>query len=128
MKPRLGVPSDLEAVTSAVIRTMPLDPQWDYRFPYRHQYPADHYKFTRMLFEYFLDPSFDDWLVMVAEDSLAPGDSISVVSFGVFDISYVNKRRYGPGYKPQDRKFLPVTGYSGRSWGHTLISTSCHRG
>ncbi|KXX81484.1 hypothetical protein MMYC01_201720, partial [Madurella mycetomatis] len=95
MSPRLGLPSDIEAVTDAVIRTMPLDPQWDYRFPYRHQYPADHYKYTRMLFEYFLDPSYDDWLVMVAEDSLEPGSTTSVVSFGVFNVSYLNKRRYG---------------------------------
>ncbi|GAB1319222.1 N-acetyltransferase domain-containing protein [Madurella fahalii] len=105
MSPRLGLPSDIEAVTNAVIRTMPLDPQWEYRFPYRHQYPEDHYKYTRMLFEYFLDPSYDDWLVMVAEDNLEPGSTASVVSFGVFNVSYLNKRRYGPGYKPQD----PVT-------------------
>lgn len=105
MKPRLGLPSDVEAITDVIIRTMPLDPQWDYRFPYRHQYPEDHYKYTRMLFEYFLDPAFDDWKVMVVEDSLEPGGEVSVVSFGVWDMSYINKRIYGPGYKTQDRKF-----------------------
>ncbi|KAK4238563.1 hypothetical protein C8A03DRAFT_33442 [Achaetomium macrosporum] len=73
---------------------MPLDPQWDYRFPYRHLYPADHYKYTRMLFECFLDPSYDDWLVTVVEDSFEPGGETSVVSFGVWDVSYINKRRY----------------------------------
>lgn len=106
MNPRVGLPSDIEAVTDAVIRTMPLDPQWEYRFPYRHLYPQDHYKYTKMLFEYFLDPSYDDWLVIVAEDSLEPGGSVSVVSFGVLNISYANKRRFGPSYKPQDRKFF----------------------
>ncbi|KAK4169919.1 hypothetical protein QBC43DRAFT_306837 [Cladorrhinum sp. PSN259] len=106
MKPRLGVPSDLEAVTDVIIKTMPLDPQWDYRFPYRLQYPEDHYKYTKMLFQYFLDPTFDDWVVMVVEDSLEPhGSEVSVVSFGVWDVSYANKRLYGPGYKTQD----PVT-------------------
>ncbi|KAK4465877.1 hypothetical protein QBC42DRAFT_260594, partial [Cladorrhinum samala] len=80
-------------------------PQWDYRFPYRHQFPEDHYKYTRMLFEYFLDPAFDDWKVMVVEDSLEPSGKVSVVSFGVWDTSYINKRIYGPGYKTQD----PVT-------------------
>ncbi|KAL2200789.1 hypothetical protein P885DRAFT_66416 [Corynascus similis CBS 632.67] len=105
MKPRLGVPADIEAVTHVIINTMPLDPQWDYRFPYRHQYPEDHYKYTRMLIEYFLDPLYDDWLVMVVEDSLEPGGPREVVGFGVWEVSYLNKRRYGPGYKTQD----PVT-------------------
>jgi len=105
MRPRLGLPADVEAVTSVIINTMPLDPQWDYRFPYRQQYPEDHYKYTRMLLEYFLDPSYDDWLVMVVEDSLEPGGPREIVGFGVWDVSYVNKRRYGAGYKTQD----PVT-------------------
>ncbi|KAL1840238.1 hypothetical protein VTJ49DRAFT_669 [Mycothermus thermophilus] len=106
MKPRMGLPGDVDAVTSVIINTMPLDPQWDYRFPYRKQYPEDHWKYTRMLFEYLLDPDYDDWIVMVVEDSLEQGGPVEVVAFGVWDISYINKRRYGPGYKPQDRKSL----------------------
>ncbi|KAK4171557.1 hypothetical protein QBC36DRAFT_91723, partial [Triangularia setosa] len=106
MRPRLGLPTDIEAVTDIIIRTMPLDPQWDYRFPYRHEFPDDHYRFTRLLFEYFLDPAYNDWQVMVVEDSLDPGceDTRRVISFSVWDVSYRNKRRYGPGYVTQDRK------------------------
>lgn len=106
MKPRPGLPTDIEALTDVIIRTMPLDPQWDYRFPHRHEYPEDHYKFTRLLFEYFLDPAYDDWQVMVVEDSLETGcEDRRVVSFSVWDVSYRNKKRYGPGYVTQD----PVT-------------------
>ncbi|KAK4183082.1 hypothetical protein QBC35DRAFT_130313 [Podospora australis] len=105
MKPRLGRPSDVEAVTDVIIKTMPLDPQWNYRFPYRGKYPDDHYKYTKLLFQYFLDPSYDDWTVMVVEDILKPGDKLSVVSFGVWDVSFRNKRRFGSDYRPQD----PVT-------------------
>ncbi|KAL2153496.1 hypothetical protein VTH82DRAFT_4651 [Thermothelomyces myriococcoides] len=107
MGPRLGVPGDIEAVTHVIIKTMPLDPQWNYRFPYRQQHPEDHYKYTRMLFEYFLDPSYQDWLVMVVEDSLEPGGPCEVVGFGVWDVSYINRRLHGAGYKTQDRKFMP---------------------
>jgi hypothetical protein len=117
MKPRLALPADIDAVTNVILNAMPLDPQWDYRFPYRDQYPKDHYKFTRMLFEYFLDPSYDDWLVMVVEDTLRPGQPAEVVSFGVWDISYLNKRRYGPGYRPQDRKFLHIAAAAGSACG-----------
>lgn len=104
MKPRLGVPADVDAITHVIVNAMPLDPQWDYRFPHRRRYPVDHYKYTRMLIEYFLDPAYDDWRVMVVEDSLEPGGATSIVSFGVWDVSYLNKRRHGPGYTPQDRK------------------------
>lgn len=103
MKPRPGLPSDLEAVTDVMIRTMQMDPQWPYRFPWRHEYPEDHYKFTRMLVEYFLRLDYDDWLVMVSEDINEEGQLV-IVSFSVWEVSYRNKRLYGPAYKPQDRK------------------------
>ncbi|KAK3940278.1 hypothetical protein QBC46DRAFT_364202 [Diplogelasinospora grovesii] len=106
MKPRKALPSDVDALTRVIIQAMPLDPQWNYRFPYREEYPEDHYKFSKMLFEYFLHLDYDDWLVMVVEDSPeSDGNNTSIVSFAIWDVSYVNKRRYGPGYKPQD----PVT-------------------
>ncbi|KAK0714706.1 hypothetical protein B0H67DRAFT_220147 [Lasiosphaeris hirsuta] len=112
MKPRLGLPSDAEAVTKVIIETMPLDPQWNYRFPLRLKFPDDHYKYTRMLIEYFLDPAYDDWLVMVVEDSLDPHspEDATIVAFGVWDVSYLNKRVYGPSYQPQD----PVTDVENR--------------
>jgi len=106
-KPRLGVPSDVDAVTDVIIRTMPLDPQWNYRFPYREEYPEDHYKYTRMLIEYFLSPLYNDWLVMVIEDTLEEdSDELRIVSFAVWDVSFINKRKHGSGYKPQDRGFI----------------------
>ncbi|KAK3390098.1 hypothetical protein B0H63DRAFT_464781 [Podospora didyma] len=107
-EPRLGLPTDVDALTQVIIQTMPLDPQWNYRFPpaLRQKYPDDHRKYTRMLFEYFLDQSYTDWCVMVVEDSLEPGGSdTAIVSFGVWDVSFLNKRRYGPKYRAQD----PVT-------------------
>ncbi len=107
MAPRLGVPEDADELTQVMIKTMPLDPQWNYRFPLRHEYPEDHEKYTRMLLEYFLDPAYDDWVVMVVEDSLEPGDDKRIVAFGVWEVSYLNKRKYGPGYKAQDRKPCP---------------------
>ncbi|KAK0744839.1 hypothetical protein B0T21DRAFT_325749 [Apiosordaria backusii] len=129
MKPRLGLPTDIEAVTDVILRTMPLDPQWDYRFPYRQDYPEDHYKFTRLLFEYFLDPAYDDWQVMVVEDNLEPGcEERRVVSFSVWDVSYRNKRRYGPSYVPQDRKSFITLIYSLLHRYHLLSDTPRERG
>jgi hypothetical protein len=104
MKPRLGLPTDAGHVTDVILKAMPLDPQWDYRFPYRLEYPEDHYTYTRMLFDYFLDPDYDDWVVMVVEDTLEAGEDTKIVAFGVFNISFRNKRAHGPGYQAQDRK------------------------
>ncbi|KAK0721966.1 hypothetical protein B0T26DRAFT_739299 [Lasiosphaeria miniovina] len=105
MRPRLGLMSDVDAITNVIIKAMPLDPQWDYRFPLRYEYPDDHYKYTRMLFELFLDPTHNDWCVMVVEDALEPDCETMIVAFGVWDVSYANKRQYGPDYQTQD----PVT-------------------
>lgn len=103
--PRPGRPDDIDAVTAVIIKAMPDDPQWNYRFPYRHEFDEDHKKYTKMLLECFLDPTFDDWAVMVVEDKLDPTDKEpQIVSFGVFDVSYKNKRKKGPGHKTQDRK------------------------
>ncbi|KAK0627476.1 hypothetical protein B0T14DRAFT_136459 [Immersiella caudata] len=102
MKPRLGLPADVDPITEVILKAMPLDPQWDYRFPYRLQYPEDHYHFTRMLFEHFLDPEFDDWVVMVVEDAFEPDEETKIAAFGVFNIAFRKKRRYGPGYQAQD--------------------------
>ena len=106
-EPRPGLPSDLDGVTQVIMDAMPLDPQWHYRFPYRKQFPEDHEKFTRMLLEYFLDPELDDWTVMVVEDTDLGDGEPRIVAFGVFDVSYKNKARYGPGYMVQDRKSHP---------------------
>ncbi|KAK4449886.1 hypothetical protein QBC34DRAFT_83963 [Podospora aff. communis PSN243] len=102
MELRLGLPADVDPITKVILEAMPLDPQWDYRFPYRLRYPEDHYTYTRMLFEYFLDPEYDDWVVVVVEDAFSPSDETRIVAFGVFNVAFRNKRRYGPGYQAQD--------------------------
>ena len=39
--------SDLEAMTQIAIAAFPHEPQWIYRYPYRREYPEDHYIYTR---------------------------------------------------------------------------------
>jgi hypothetical protein len=40
---REAVLSDLEQITKIGMSAFPSDPQWDYRYPYRKQYPKEHY-------------------------------------------------------------------------------------
>jgi hypothetical protein len=90
-----------------VLAAMPLDPQWNWRFPYRDQYPEDNYKYTKMLFEYFLDPEWDDWTVMVIEAPSNEDPNVSkIVAFSVWDISYIKVLK-NPEYEPQNRARTP---------------------
>lgn len=54
---RAAASHDLDAMATIICQAMPLDPQWDYRFPLRKQFPEDNYECTRrmlqsMLYEY----------------------------------------------------------------------------
>lgn len=96
--------TDLDNVVDLVLSVMPHDPQWNYRFPYRTEHAEDHLKYTKLLFQFFIDPSYDDWHVMVAEaPSLEDSSVIKVVAFAVWDVLFVNKRKHGGTYKPQNR-------------------------
>lgn len=98
---RIAVPADIDELVDAVLLTMPADPQWDYRFPYRLQYPEEHRKYTKMLWEKFIDPAYDDWVVQVVEDKLPGASKPVLVAFSVWNVSYLNKRKHGPSYEPQ---------------------------
>jgi hypothetical protein len=58
---------DLDALVDIAVNTMPADPQWDWRFPYRFEYPEDTRLFTRIKYEEFLQNNDGEWLVMLAE-------------------------------------------------------------
>lgn len=96
---------DIEHITNVVLEAMPDDPQWDYRFVHKRKFPEDHRHFTSLLYKQFVDPSNDDWTVMLAEASSAQeAEPRRVVGFAVFDISLRNKATKGPDYEAQNRK------------------------
>jgi hypothetical protein len=45
---------DLDDLTETMCSAMPMDPQWDYQFPKRLQYPEDNRSCTRRMMETFL--------------------------------------------------------------------------
>lgn len=74
MSIRLANESDLDAITWISVAALPADPVCPYRFPYKHLYPEDHAKYTRIRYgEYmaggdsvimvFESPSLEDPLV-----------------------------------------------------------------
>lgn len=52
---RDALPGDVDALAAIIRYAMPMDPQWDYRFPLRKQYPEDNYGYTRLMMKSFLE-------------------------------------------------------------------------
>ncbi len=108
--------SDMEEVVEVVLSAMPHDPQWDYRFPHRKEYPKEHLKYTKLLFECFLNQTWDDWQVMVVEAPSVEDRTVAkVVSISVWDVSFRNIRKHGQAYKPQDRLLPSIPRFAGWS-------------
>lgn len=71
---------DLDGITKLAIEAFPDDPERDYRFPYRHEYPEDQWKWTKVEYEGFLkQPESYDILVIEAGQKL--------VALGIWDVS-----------------------------------------
>ena len=80
-KPKITLRSaneqDLPALTSLVIASFPTDPQWNYRLPYRDQFPEDHYKYSMDRLDGFLSQVPRGCAVyMVAEAEESKGKKI----------------------------------------------------
>ncbi|RSM11433.1 hypothetical protein CEP52_002949 [Fusarium oligoseptatum] len=72
---------------------------WQYQFPHSATYYEDHWNYTRDLVRRFLSTAYDDWIVMVVEIEVEAGEW-DIVAVSVWDVSYVNKRIHGRGYRP----------------------------
>ncbi|KAF5675404.1 gnat family protein [Fusarium circinatum] len=76
----------LDGIVDVVLVAMAHDPQWNYRFVHKDEFPDDHRKFTRLLYQQFISPLNDD----------------SRSCFAVWDVCYANKARFGSNYQPQN--------------------------
>ncbi|KAF7344603.1 putative gnat family protein [Mycena sanguinolenta] len=93
--------ADIDGVTDLLIISMPEDREWwDYRFPYRREYPDDHRQLFRALVAAWISPEFEDWVVLVAECYDESSQRWEMASYAAWDISYLNFRKFGDGYKP----------------------------
>ncbi|KAM3086242.1 hypothetical protein ACMFMG_000379 [Clarireedia jacksonii] len=94
---RQARPEDINAVTALMIKCMDEEENWNYRMPYRHDYPEDHWKYQKLYIEYMIDEENEDFEVLILE--VENPDSIwTMVALSIWDVSYVNKRLHGPSY------------------------------
>ena len=89
-KPRVSIrnaieATDLDAITNVTLAGFPSDPQWYYRFPYRKEYPEDHYKYSKeRLGAYFSQVQFGRLTYHVAEAEEVNGKK--VVAYAIWQM------------------------------------------
>lgn len=88
---------DLDVMVSIALAAMPLDPQWDYRFPHRRSYPEDTWLFTRRRYREFLENNRRWWVVLAelaATPQGKPGNRVDhpkAIAFAIWDITHVTQ-------------------------------------
>lgn len=88
---------DLEVIVDVIMAAMPMDPQWNWRFPRWQEYPQDTKHFTMLKYDEFLQDG-KNWRVMVAEVEDATrrrtkGTVIAVAVWGIGNLSRCGSRR-----------------------------------
>ncbi|KAJ2995557.1 hypothetical protein NUW58_g1239 [Xylaria curta] len=78
---------DLEAIVNIVIKAFPYDEQFAYRYPYRQEYPEDHYTYTRLYYAEYLNTTFAGQnTIMVAETTdLENPEKTKVIALSIWD-------------------------------------------
>ncbi|KAF2746991.1 acyl-CoA N-acyltransferase [Sporormia fimetaria CBS 119925] len=93
---RPATKDDLDDLTEVARAGFPDDPEFDYRFPYRHEYPGDNYKWIRKEYEEYLDqPEKYAVLVVTAPTLVDSGHCDRVIALAVWDISICTPHRGG---------------------------------
>ncbi|KAF2203001.1 hypothetical protein GQ43DRAFT_289251 [Delitschia confertaspora ATCC 74209] len=132
---RVATPSDLDALVNIALVAMPMDPQWDYRFPHRRSFPGDTLLFTRRRYREFLENKSGRWSVILAElvyRRSMPRNRKSYaqsIAFAVWDVAHIS-----PGAPVASREAaLPTCGIPSRrdasckrlkAWKQTLSTSS----
>ncbi len=79
---RLAKPADLDSLTRIAQAGFPDDPEWNYRFPYRREYPDDNWKWTRREYEGYLRQP-EKFIVLVA--TIGTSGSCEPIALAVWD-------------------------------------------
>lgn len=114
MLARKATIKDTEQVTDAFVVAMQDDPGWAYQFPYRQENPEDYRKYNHDLIRRCISEDYEDWTIMVIDTEDPAIGKNKVLAFSIWNLSYLNKRKHGPGYEPRSRKF------------HTTIPLDAH--
>ena len=88
LKLRTATSTDLDNITAVACAAFPDDPQWDYRFPHRKEFPEDNYKCTKELYKSMLD--IDDIVINVITTSTKENNETKekLIALAVWELQY----------------------------------------
>ena len=78
--------TDLDGIAQLAIEALPDDPERDYRFPSRHEFPEDHWKWIRREYEVYLEQPAKFHTMMVDATNHETQAS-KIVALCVWDLS-----------------------------------------
>lgn len=82
---------DLDVIVDIIMAAMPMDPQWNWRFPRWREYPEDTRYFTMLKYDDFLQ-DVKNWQVMVAEaEDATRRTKATVIAVAVWEIGNLNR-------------------------------------
>ena len=97
--------ANLDDILAIFKAAAPLDQTFRYINQHAQQYPEDLIRYWKLVHHLWLSPKYSDFHVMVAEaPSLEDMTVTKVIAYAVWNVSYRNKRQYGPKHKPQNGK------------------------
>lgn len=96
---RTASKADLDDTASVAQAAFPVDAEWNYRFPYRKEYPEDNCKWTRNEYEDYLDQP-DKYAVLVVTATVKTDSKVKSkpIAIAVWDISVLTKSTGGVKY------------------------------
>jgi hypothetical protein len=83
--------SDVDDMTAIGLAAMPMDPQWNWRFPLQREFPQDTYHFTRSKYLEFLENHDGSWRVIVAEYKPGEQETGIPIAFAVWNVENTPK-------------------------------------
>lgn len=120
---RTASKADLDDIASVAQAAFPDDPGWNYRFPYRKEYPEDNWKCTRNEHEEYLDQP-DKYAVLVVTATVKTDSKVKSkpIAIAVWDISVLTKSTGGDKYSIIYCSVILVPGSTETSFADSGIS------
>ncbi|KAK6334550.1 hypothetical protein TWF730_003764 [Orbilia blumenaviensis] len=78
--------SDLDRIAEVAVKGFPDDPEFDYRFPHRLEYPQDHFKWVREEYKEYLEQTEKFSVVVVTTKDATTTREDTVISLAVWDM------------------------------------------
>ncbi len=94
LRVRVALHQDVDALAAIIYHAMPMDPQWDYRFPLRKKYPQDNYGHTCLMMKSMLE---EQSVFINVVTFPAPGlreDEEIPVAVAVWEVKFNSDRDY----------------------------------